>query len=145
MVNLSTIYNRTIFRGSVFFLVLASFFGIQQKASAQMSVYADFSWPCYAEENLFYIIAPDGWAYLGYFCNPNYCYYNDLTNTSYYASNVYLGDLPWECGSYTVQMYDAYGDSWNCGGTITLRVNGINVGTFGKTTAGGVVGEYENQ
>ncbi len=132
MMKKSTPVTRNGFRSAFFACMLLLFAAGFQKLNAQtVTITADINWTCYSEENWVYIYTPDLSSYV-YFCDPNHCYYRDNTNYAYVASNVNLGTLPYQCGQYLVRMYDAWPDNWNCGTGVTIKLNGVSVGTFNK-------------
>ncbi len=67
-------------------------------------------------------------------CVPGFCTLPAVANTSF-TQNYVFNNVP--SGNYRIVMYDAFGDGWNGGGSLTVLVNGTSIGTV--TNTGSVV------
>jgi hypothetical protein len=107
-----------------------------EQSNAQVNFTANVSWPCWAGENWFRIrTGTNSFSAPAIdFCAPGNCY--NGANVNYTATGVNLGSLPMSCTGYFIEMFDSYGDGWNCTGTLTLFANGVNVGTYALAAGG---------
>ncbi len=65
-------------------------------------------------------------------CVPGFCTLPAVADTSF-SQNYTFNNVP--PGNYRIVMYDSFGDGWNGGGSLTVLVNGTNIGTVTTTTA----------
>jgi len=116
---------------NLFFIL---FLILSQSVKSQISITANINWGCWAGENLFYVYSPSG-AYLGGACNPFNCY--NGASGAYSSTGITItSSTPNVCGNYFIDMYDSWGDGWNCGGSITLYVDGREIGTYSLSSGG---------
>ena len=59
-------------------------------------------------------------------CVPGFCTLPAVANTSF-SQNYVFNNVP--SGNYRIVMYDSFGDGWNGGGSVTVLVNGVSIGT----------------
>ncbi|RDX36290.1 DUF11 domain-containing protein [Kangiella sp. HD9-110m-PIT-SAG07] len=65
-------------------------------------------------------------------CVPGFCSIPAVANTSF-SQNYTFNNVP--SGNYRIVMYDSFGDGWNGGGSVTVLVNGTNIGTVAANAA----------
>lgn len=123
---------RSLRRPFLLLLFLAGLFIPPAQAQvAEVELVID--WPSWSGENRFSLVNTDGITIATY-CDPSYCY--NGWNRSYSAT-VNIGYLL--AGEYTLVSYDRYGNEWDDGGEVTIRVSGMDVLTYSHPD-GSVVG-----
>lgn len=85
-------------------------------------------WPVRSGENQFSLINADGTT-IASFCDPNDCFNGARSS---YAATLDIGYLL--AGNYTLIAYDRKGNTWNGGGSVTIRVAGVDVLTYAHPT-----------
>lgn len=146
------VVNKAVYKGFILLLLLLTCVSVE---SATVEFQVD--WPQWSQENRieFYNTAVDAadrdgdgntteiinsnlvttrYGGENAICVPGFCTLPAVANTSF-AQNYTFNNVP--SGNYRIVMYDGFGDGWNGGGSLTVLVNGTNIGTV--TNTGSVV------